>query len=122
VGEPRDPRPWPRGRARLRHRHDPARWDADRTGEDLPSLAATVALTGLGGLALAGLAWWQLPLTIIVVGGLLVWSIGLEVTGGRVTTRVRGPVATTVWTLLRPAYAVGVLLWSIVEAVLELVG
>lgn len=105
----------------MRDRHDPARWDPDRTGEDLPSLLATVALTGLGGLALALLAWWQLPLAAVVGGGLLIWSVGVELTGGRVTTRVRGPVSAILWVLLRPAYAVGVLLWSIVEAVLELV-
>jgi hypothetical protein len=106
----------------VRHRHDPARWDPERTGEDLPSLAGTVALTSLGLAALAGLALWVPTFAAVLAGALLVWSIGLDLSGNRVTTRVRGPIAIALWALLRPAYAIGVVLWGLVEGLLELFG
>jgi hypothetical protein len=111
---------WPRRRRSVRHRHDPARWDPERTGEDLPSLAGTVALTATGVLALAALVWWVPTFALALIAGLLVWSVTVDATGNRVSTRVRGPVAVGVWALLRPAYVVGVVLWGLVEGLFEL--
>ena len=112
-GEPR----WPRRRTL-----DPRRrWDPDHTSEDVPTIASTVALTAFGLVVLAGLAWLS-PLAAAAVGGLLLaWSIGVEVTGNTVSRRVRWLPHRIVWVLLRPAYAVGLAVWAIVEAVFELV-
>jgi hypothetical protein len=112
---------WPR-RRRVRHRHDPARWDPERTGEDLPSLGGTIALTALGLVVLVGLASWQPMFAAVVIGTLLIWSVAVDLTGNRVSSRVQGPVAIAVWALLRPAYAIGIVLWGLVEGVLDLFG
>lgn len=112
---------WPR-RRRVRHRHDPALWDPDRTGEDLPSLGGTIALTTLGLAVLAVLASWLPGFTAVVFAMLLAWSVAVDATGNRVSTRVRGPVGIAVWALFRPAYAIGIALWGIIEAVVDLFG
>ena len=107
---------WPRRRTL-----DPRRrWDPDHTSEDVPTIASTVALTALGLVVLAGLAWLS-PLAAVVVGGLLLmWSIGVEVTGTTVTRRVRWLPHRIVWVLVRPAYAIGLAVWAILESLADL--
>lgn len=111
-GEPR----WPRRRTL-----DPRRrWDPDHPSEDVPTITSTVTLTAFG-LVVVGVLAWLSPLAAVVVSGLLlVWSIGVEVTGNTVSRRVRWLPHRILWILLRPAYAVGLAVWAIVEAVFEL--
>lgn len=81
----------------------------------------TVVLT-LIGLGLLGLAVRVDPLVAAALAGtLLVWSLGVEVTGNTVSTRVHSPARRVLWVLLRPAYVLGFVVWAVVEALLELV-
>jgi hypothetical protein len=118
---PPDGSGWPRRRG-VRGRHAPARWAPERTSEDVPSLTTTVALVVLGAGALAGLAWLSLAAAGALYAVLLVWSVGLDLTGRRVTTRIRGGLAVVLWALVRPVYAVGFAIWAVVEGVFELFG
>lgn len=121
AGRPGTPR-WPRRRVTLARRHlDPDhRWDPARPSEDVPSLATTVGVTVLGLLTL-GLLWWLSPLVAVTVyAALLVWSVGVELTGSALTTRARTPAARVVWTAVRPAYALGIAIWAVVEGIAAL--
>jgi hypothetical protein len=81
----------------------------------VPSLAGTIGLTALGTLPFAVL-WWLQPIAATVVyAALLLWSVAIDLTGNRVTTRVRGPVAVVLWALVRPFYAVGVGIAGLLE-------
>lgn len=106
----------------VRARTDPATWDPDRPAEDLPSLGGTIYLTVLGLVALVALAWLEIVVAVVLYGVLLVWSIGVDVSGRRLTTRVRSPGHRVVWTLLRPAFAVGTVLHGVIELVASLFG
>jgi hypothetical protein len=117
-----DPPRWPRRRTSLARRHlDPAhRWDPRRPGEDVPTLTTTVGVTLLG-CAVVALLWWASPVVAAVTYGvLLVWSVGVEVTGSALTTRARTPLARAAWVLLRPAYALGIAVWAVVEGLVAL--
>jgi hypothetical protein len=112
---------WPRERTRVRSRHAAARWDPERPSEDLPSLGVTIVLT-LVGLGLLGVVAWIDPLIAATLAGtLLLWSLGVEVTGNTVSTRVHSPARRVLWVLLRPAYVLGFVVWAVLEALLELV-
>jgi hypothetical protein len=81
----------------------------------VPSLAGTIGLMALGLLPFAVL-WWLEPVAAgVLYAVLLVWSVAVDLTGNRVTTRVRGPVAIVLWALVRPFYAVGVGIAGLLE-------
>jgi hypothetical protein len=112
---------WPRSRTRVRSRHAATRWDPDRPAEDLPSLGVTVVLTVMGLGLFAILAWLAPDVTAVLALALLVWSVGVEVTGNTVSTRLGSPGRRLLWLLLRPAYVLGFVVWAVLEALIELV-